>query len=117
MSYQNQEEHVYDSIENSHDDHISHYQSSDPTANQDSKTKKSRKNKKPEDHHAYEHLRRDGRKKQRAPERLEMADSEGNNQKTRSCKLPPWWGWLIIVIGIGILCVLATLLVVFLQSK
>ena len=117
MSHQNQEDHVYNYIEHSHDDHTSHYQSSEATENQGSKTKKPRKNQKPADDHAYEHLRRDGRKNQQAPERFEMAHSEGNNQKTKSGKLPPWWGWLIIVIGIGILCVVATLLVVFLQSK
>ena len=109
MSHQNQEDHVYNYIEHSHDDHISHFKSSEPTENQGSKNKKPRKIQKPADDHSYEHLRRDGRKKQRAPERLEMAQSEVNNQQTRSCKMPPWWGWLIIVIGIGILCVMATL--------
>ena len=67
--------------------------------------------------HQYEHLDRGGRNTGRVPEPLEMAESEERKQSKKSCSQPPWWGLLLIILGIGILCTLVTLLVILFPNK
>ena len=91
MAYQNQPEHVYATI--------------------DDKKKNEPKV------HEYEHLQRGKNITERVPERLQMASPEQTRPEKRSCRRPPWWGWLIIVLVAVLLCVMVTLLVLFLQRK
>ena len=63
------------------------------------------------DEHKYEELERPSQTR----ERMEMEANDGHNNK--SCRMPPWWGWLIIVIGLLILCAVIVSTVVFLTSK
>ena len=67
--------------------------------------------------HEYQHLQRGKTMSDRVPERLQMAGPEPKRSQKKSCRCPPWWGWLIIVLGIVLICVMATLLVFYLISK
>ena len=63
------------------------------------------------DEHKYEQLQRP----RPTRERMEMEASDGHNRKC--CRMPPWWGWLLIVIGLLILCAVIVSMAVFLTSK
>ena len=63
------------------------------------------------DEHKYEQL---GRPRP-TRERMEMEASDGHIRK--GCRMPPWWGWLLIVIGLLILCAVIVSMVIFLTSK
>ena len=46
---------------------------------------------------------------------MKMEAREGQNRKC--CRMPPWWGWLNIVIGLLILCAVVVSMVIFITSK
>ena len=55
----------------------------------------------------YEHLKR-------PPKSLQIMEPERAPPPKSCCRLPPCWGWFIIIIGISLLCVMVALLVVLL---
>ena len=57
--------------------------------------------------HQDEHLRG-------PPKPLQIMESERAPPPKSCCRLPPCWGWLLIIIGISLLCVMVALLVVLL---
>ena len=61
----------------------------------------------PADIHRYEHLRG-------PPKSLQIMEPERTPPSKSCCRLPPCWGWLLIIIGISLLCVMVALLVVLL---
>ena len=49
--------------------------------------------------------------------RQQMAGSEEGKQGSKICPPPAWLRWLLAIVGLGLLCVIVTLVVVFLLSK
>ena len=47
----------------------------------------------------------------------QMARSEEGKQGSKICPPPAWLRWLMAIVGLGLLCLIVTLVVVFLWSK
>ena len=105
MAYQNQSDKEYATIDDvaKDDGSYNYLHISDVSPRSDSITHNTQEQYQ-EDVHHYQPLRK-------GPAR------EGPIQKShKKASLLPWWGWLLTAIGISLLCVMATLLVVFLKG-
>ena len=116
MANQNQSENEYITIDDvaKDDTNYNYLHLSDVSPTSDSIAHKT-KEQHTDDVHHYQPLEKGNTREEHNRKSHKKATSE--EAKPPKSHLPPWWGWLLIVIGISLLCVMVALLVVFLKGK
>ena len=70
-----------------------------------------------DDVHHYQSLRKGAARERPRQKSYRKATSKEAKQPKTCCRLTPWFGWLLIVIGISLFCVFVALLGVLLKGK